>query len=148
MQGDFTLAELSIGLLDSGWTSNKMNWLQLCYLDSSIRVFKWMHYYGDCFIRVSRWSLSIGGCLLFYNSPIFNAILLSVGKGYLIFLFHLHSNFQLIAPSSLCNIARNSWFFNHPKSIARFYQGWVKHYIFYCLLRNWFLTTKKHSSDV
>ena len=69
---------------------------------------------------------SIGGCLSFYNSPIFH---LSFGKGYLQCLFHLHSNFQLISPRNLCDISGNSWFFNHAKEIGRFYQGWDKFHI-------------------
>jgi len=63
--------------------------------------------------------MPLAGCLLFYNSPIFNIILLSFGKGYLQSLFHLHRNFQLIAPSSLSDIGGN--FFYHAKLIAQFY---------------------------
>ena len=58
-------------------TTYRMNLLQLCclFVDSSIRVFGWMHNQGDCFIRVSWSHISIGRCLLFYNSLIFNTIL-------------------------------------------------------------------------
>jgi len=41
-------------------------------------------------------AFSIYGCHLFYNSLIFNPILLPVGRGSFLCLVHLHSNFQLI----------------------------------------------------
>ena len=71
--------------------------------------------YLDC-------AFSICSCLLLYNSLIFNSILLSFRKDDLLCLIHFHSNFQLIPPSSLCDIGRNSWFLNFTKFIAQFYQ--------------------------
>ena len=44
------------------------------------------------------------GCHLFYNSLIFNPILLSFGRGSFLCLVHLHSNFQLTPLCSLCDI--------------------------------------------
>ena len=53
-----------------------------------------------------------------YNSLVFNLILLSLGRGSLPSLVHLHSNFQLIPLCSLCDIGRYYRFFNCAKSIA------------------------------
>ena len=85
-----------------------------------------MYYLGDCFIRISRLCMFIGDYLLFYNSLIFRTIILIFGNGYLPCLFHLHSNFQLVAPSSLCDSSVNSQFLKCAKLITWFYQGWIK----------------------
>ena len=49
MQGDFTLPELSTGLLDSGWTSDRMNWLQLCCLLVTLLL----EYLDECTITMT-----------------------------------------------------------------------------------------------
>ena len=57
-----------------------------------------LEYLGECTIRVTvsleylDRAFSAFGCLLFYNSLIFNSILLSFGKD-LLCLFHLHNLF-------------------------------------------------------
>ena len=80
---------------------------------------------GDCYsISITH---SLFGCLLYYNSLLFNPILLSFGRGSFLCLVHPHSNFQLIRPCSLCDIDVNSWFFLFMQiQLYNFYQGWVK----------------------
>jgi len=57
------------------------------------------YFFGECTIRMTvlleylNRVLSMCGCHLFYNSLVFNPILLSFGRGFLLSLFHLHSNF-------------------------------------------------------
>ena len=125
---DFTLAELSIGWLDSGWT-----WR----FDCSWAVFSvtlLLEYFGECTIRVTvlleylDHAFSICGCLLFYNSLIFNPILLSFGRGSFLCLVHLHSNFQLISLCSLCDIRPGySWFLIDHVRHLNFDRGFIKH---------------------
>ena len=70
--------------------------------------------FGECTIRVTvlleyiDHAFSIGGCHLFYILPIFNPIHLSVGRDSFLCLVHIHSNFQLVLPGSLCDIDGNS----------------------------------------
>ena len=72
-----------------------------------------LEYSGKCTIRMTVPSeypdhaFSICGCHLFYNSLVFNPIVLSFGRGSLLCLVHLHSNFQLIPLCSLCDIGGN-----------------------------------------
>ena len=65
-------------------------------------------------------TFSICGYHLFYNSLMFNSIFLSLSRGSFLCLVHLHSNFQLIPLGNLCDIGRNSWFFNYSKSTTQF----------------------------
>ena len=66
-----------------------------------------LEYFGEWIIGITilleylDLTFSICGCLLFYNSLIFNLVLLYFGKGSLLCLLHLDSNFQLIPPCSL-----------------------------------------------
>ena len=57
-------------------------------------------------------TFSICGCLLFYNSLVFNPILLSFDKSSFLCLVHLYSNFQLIPP---CSLAKTLDFFQLHK---------------------------------
>ena len=102
-------------------------------------------YFGECTIRVriSQSHFSIFGCLLFYNSLIFDPILLSFCKGYLLCLVYLHNNFQLIP---LC--LQFVWYW--PKFYLRKIDCTIlprSGYASYlcCLLLYQFLTTKRHS---
>ena len=93
-----------------------------------------LEYLDECTVRVTvlleylDCTFSICGikipCVLFYDSLICNPILLSLNKGYLLCLIHLHSNVKVITPCSLCDIGGNSII---SKNQSRsFYQGWVK----------------------
>ena len=62
---------------------------------------QWLFYYsilGECTIRVTvlleylYCAFSICGCLLLYNSLIFNSILIYFGKSFFLWLVHLPSN--------------------------------------------------------
>ena len=54
------------------------------------------------------------------NYLIFNPILLSFDKVYLLCLVHFHSNAQLIPPYSLCGIGKNSWILNYARLPLKF----------------------------
>jgi len=79
-------------------------WLSCLISDSCVRVFWCMHNQGDCYIRVSWLRIF---CMWLPNSLIFHRI---PGRGSFLCLFHLHRHFQLLLPSSLCDIGENSWF--------------------------------------
>ena len=72
-----------------------------------------LEYFGECTIRVTVLleyldrTFFICGCHLFYNSLVFDPILLSFCRGSFLCLVHLHSNFQLIPLCSLCDIGGN-----------------------------------------
>jgi len=93
-----------------------------------------VEYLGECTIRVTvlleylDHTFSICGCLLDYHSLIF---LLFFGKGYSLCLLHLHNNFQLIPPHSLCDIGgiETLDFFITQDRSCNFYQGRVKLHI-------------------
>ena len=77
--------------------------------------------YGAKFWCVTEYlDHALCGCHLFYNSLVFNPILLSFGRGSLPCLVHLHSNFQLIPLCSLCDIGGYYRLFNYAKSIVQF----------------------------
>ena len=74
-------------------------------------------------------ALFICGCILLYNSLMFDPILLSLGNSCLLWLVHLSSNFQLILHCGLSDTGGNFHFFITQNRSHDSYQCWVRLHI-------------------